>query len=31
MTLWNCGIKEEEEEGVELEIKYLEKLELKTF
>jgi len=30
MTLWNCGIKEEEE-GVELEIKYLEKLELKTF
>jgi hypothetical protein len=29
MTLWNCGVKEEEE--VELETKYLEKLELKTF
>jgi hypothetical protein len=28
MTLWNCGAKGEE---VELEIKYLEKLELKTF
>ena len=29
MTLWNCGIKGEE--GVELEIKYLENLELKGF
>jgi hypothetical protein len=29
MTLWNCGVKSEE--GVELEIKYLEKLELKNF
>jgi hypothetical protein len=29
MTLWNCGAKGEE--GVGLEIKYLGKLELKTF
>jgi hypothetical protein len=29
MTLWDCGVKGEE--GVEFEIKYLEKLELKTF
>jgi hypothetical protein len=29
MTLWNCGVKVEE--GVELKIKYLEKLGLKTF
>jgi len=29
MTLWNCGVKGEEE--LELEIRYLEKLELRTF
>jgi hypothetical protein len=29
MTLWDCVV--EGEEGMELEIKYLEKLELKTF
>jgi hypothetical protein len=29
MTFWNCGVKGEE--GVELEIKYLEKMGLKNF